>query len=86
LLVCLAIIGTLVSMMLPAVQKVRATASTSACKSNMRQIGLGIHMYHDANRHLPYPRECPAPWLGGKDPYCQKITWPVQYTGPNELW
>jgi prepilin-type N-terminal cleavage/methylation domain-containing protein len=86
LLVCLAIIGTLISMMLPAVQKVRATANVSVCQNNMRQIAMGIHMYHDTHLHRPYPRVCPAPWQGGKDLLCKTITSPVQYTGPNELW
>jgi type II secretory pathway pseudopilin PulG len=86
LLVCIGIISILVGMMLPAVHKVRATANVSACQNNMRQIVLGIHMYHDTHRHLPYPRLCPAPWQGGKDILCSKISTPVEYTGPNELW
>lgn len=86
LIVCLAIIGTMVSLLLPAVSKVRATAQATACQNNLRQIALGIHNYHDTNRHLPYPRECPAPWNGGRDPICSKITSPVQFTGPNEVW
>jgi prepilin-type N-terminal cleavage/methylation domain-containing protein len=86
LLVCLAIIGTLISLFLPAVQKVRATANVSVCLNNMRQLALGVQMYHDTHRHLPYPRLCPAPWQGGKDPFCTRITSPAQFTGPNELW
>jgi prepilin-type N-terminal cleavage/methylation domain-containing protein len=86
LLVCITIIAVLVSLMFPAIQKVRATANVSACQNNMRQISLGIQMYHDTYRHLPYPRLCPAPWQGGQDPFCTKLSSPVEYTGPNELW
>jgi prepilin-type N-terminal cleavage/methylation domain-containing protein len=86
LLVCIGIIAVMVSMMFPAIQKLRATANVSACQNNMRQISLGIQMYHDTYRHLPYPRLCPAPWQGGQDPFCTKLSSPVEYTGPNELW
>ena len=86
LIVCLGIIAIMVSMMFPAIQKLRATANVSACQNNMRQISLGIHMYHDQHHHLPYPRICPAPWQGGKDPLCTKLSSPAEYTGPDELW
>lgn len=86
LLVCIGIIAVLVGMMFPAIQKVRATANVSVCQNNMRQINLGIQMYCDTHRHLPYPRLCPAPWQGGKDPFCTTLSSPVEYTGPNELW
>ena len=85
LLVCIGIIAVLVGMMFPAIQKVRATADVSVCQNNMRQIALGINMYHDTHRHLPYPRLCPAPWQGGKDPFCTMLSSPVEYTGPNEF-
>ena len=36
--------------------------------------------------HLPRYRLCPAPWKGGADPYCETLTSPTTYTGPNEVW
>jgi prepilin-type N-terminal cleavage/methylation domain-containing protein len=51
LLVVIAIIAILISLLLPLMRKVRQSAMNQVCKSNLRQIGMGIRMYTDDNRN-----------------------------------
>ena len=48
LLVCVAVIGILVALLIPAVLAARNAARRMQCASNLRQLGIGIHSYEAA--------------------------------------
>lgn len=53
ILVVTAIIGVLIGILLPAIQRVRESTKLAECENNMRQLGLALAAFHDSHRAFP---------------------------------
>jgi prepilin-type N-terminal cleavage/methylation domain-containing protein/prepilin-type processing-associated H-X9-DG protein len=59
MLVVIAILGVLLALMAPAVQKVRAAARITQCRNNLRNLGMACLTFHENRRY--YPRNTVRP-------------------------
>jgi prepilin-type N-terminal cleavage/methylation domain-containing protein/prepilin-type processing-associated H-X9-DG protein len=71
LIVVIAIIGVLIALTIPAVERVRDAAGRARCGSNLRQLGLAVHMYADGRKRLP--KGCDYPFLTLPDDLSKQI-------------
>jgi prepilin-type N-terminal cleavage/methylation domain-containing protein len=76
LLVVIAVIAILAAMLMPALERARANAQRAACTSNLRQVGLGLHMYFNDSADA-FPRfdytDQHVPFGGGNRDSVQRI-------------
>jgi len=86
LLVVIGIIGLLIAILLPALNKARKAARTTACMSNARQLVIGALQYFEQNKFTfsPYYNGGGTP-ASPPGPNMFQIEWMQQFVKPEQL-
>jgi len=96
-LVAISIVGILVGLFMPALQRAREAARRTQCINQLRQLGLACQMYHDTYRS--FPAGCVRPtqmlWSGLLLPFIEQVPlseslnkslgWPLENASGNNL-
>ncbi len=81
-LVSLTVVGLLMSLLVPAVQNARASARLTECRNNLKQVGVAIHVVHDAKQRLSCHHELLYHYGMGVPGYDRFVTSAIYDMGP----
>lgn len=86
LLVVILIIGVLVGLVVPAVQKVRESAQRTDCKNNLKQLGLACIAYYKDVGIFPTGGDNNAPFAPLSTRFSSTVVNAAPATGKNQNW
>ncbi len=79
LLVVIAVVAILVSLLLPALSRAKYSAGNTTCKSNLRQLSLGLSLYTTAHGCFPTFAGSQPMEFGGGSGWWAQLELPITY-------